>query len=447
MNEIILHANESEQAVIGGLLLDFNVASEQLGGLRAEHFWSEAHREIFTQILAMKPEDVDVLLVADALEARGLTQMTGGLAYLADLTANTPSPHTVRRHAERIVEKAMERELLAAADKVKGAALGIGTTAQKLAQAQSAVMGITEAMPGKQAKSTKELLTGFVATMDARAQGEQQGIFTGFSDLDRKIALRPGNLIIIAGRPSMGKTTLAVNIGANVAGQGKTVAILSLEMSDAELTDRLISSIGGVPLEEVLKGTMDGDEGMMILSASQRLIEMPIYIDDQGSLTAFDVASKARSIKRKHGLDLLVIDYLQLMVGVGDNRNQEIEGITRAMKALAKELNIPIILLSQLSRKCEERTNKRPMMSDLRESGAIEQDADVILMVYRDEKYNPDSPYRGTAEILIEKQRQGSTGISTLAFQGEKCRFVDLSVDWHPEVVESPKKRRGRDDF
>ena len=254
----------------------------------------------------------------------------------------------------------------------------------------------------------------------------------------------PSSLYLTDGWVVTHNTSLAVNVGYQVAGSGVPVLVLSLEMPEQELADRLISQAGGVYLSSVLAGDMEGETGERIMAGVSRLHEIPLVIDDQGGLSLFDVASKARSVKRKHGLGLLVIDYLQLMTGEGDNRNQQIEQITRGLKALAKELDIPVIALSQLSRKCEERTNKRPMNSDLRESGAIEQDADVILFVYRDEEYNPNSPDKGTAEIIISKNRQGQNGMVRMAYQGCYTRFNDLDHSWQPEHREEPPKRSRR---
>lgn len=225
---------------------------------------------------------------------------------------------------------------------------------------------------------------------------------------------------------------------------GQPALILSMEMGDTELADRLIANAGRVPLSAVLAGDMEGENGDRIMTAVGKLHDIPLIIDEQGGLTMFDVASKARSVKRKHGLSLLVVDYLQLMSGDGDNRNSQIEQITRGMKALAKELRVPIVLLSQLSRKCEERTNRRPIPSDLRESGAIEQDADIICFVYRDEVYSPDSPDKGTAEIIVAKNRQGAICTVRLAYIGDQTRFEQLSHSWQPAEVDRPmKKGRG----
>ena len=214
-----------------------------------------------------------------------------------------------------------------------------------------------------------------------------------------------------------------------------------MEMADTELVDRMIAVAGRVPLDDILAGNMDGDVGDRILAGTVRLHELPLIIDEQGGLSLFDIASKARSVKRQHGLGLLVIDYIQLTAGDGKNRNSEIEVVSRGLKTLAKELQIPVVALSQLSRKCEERTNRRPLPSDLRESGAIEQDADTIMFVYRDEEYNPNSPDKGTAEIIISKNRQGQNGMVRMSYQGCFTRFNDLDPGWQPEHREQPMKR------
>ena len=450
MSEIRLHSLESEQSILGALLLDPQ-SIDSIGSLRPEHLYDEAHRLILSEIMAMvaagKP--IDAVTVAEELYDHGHDERSGGLAYLGSLVASTPSTRSVRRYSEVVVGKALERQLLGAADRIRETVESIGSTSEKLASAQSAVMSISESVASRQPKVMREVLSSAVDVLTQRSSGNVRCLPTGFRDLDRQLAggFRPGNLIVLAGRPGMGKTSLAVNIGYQVSGSGVPVLVLSLEMPEQELADRLISQAGGVYLSAVLAGDMEGETGERIMAGVSRLHEIPLVIDDQGGLSLFDVASKARSVKRKHGLGLLVIDYLQLMTGEGDNRNQQIEQITRGLKALAKELDIPVVALSQLSRKCEERTNKRPMNSDLRESGAIEQDADVILFVYRDEEYNPDSPDKGTAEIIISKNRQGQNGMVRMAYQGCYTRFTDLDHSWQPEHrEESPKRsRRGLD--
>ena len=444
-----LHSLESEQSIIGALLID-PLAADRLGSLRPEHCYNESHRVILAEILRMvaagKP--VDVITVAEELSAHGHDEQTGGLAYLGELAANSAGSRNIGRYAETVTNKALERQLLGASETIRATVTGVGTTKEKLTAAQSAVMGITESVASRQPKIMREILISAAETLTQRSSGNVRCLSSGFIDLDRQLSggFRPGNLIVLAGRPAMGKTSLAVNIAYHVARHGSPSLFLSMEMPEQELADRLIAQSGSVFLSAVLAGDMEGDNGDRIMCAVSILENLPLVIDDQGGLTLFDVASKARSVKRKHGLGLLVLDYLQLMSGDGDNRNQQIEQITRGLKALAKELDIPIIALSQLSRKCEERTNKRPMNSDLRESGAIEQDADVILFVYRDEEYNPNSPDKGTAEIIISKNRQGQNGMVRMSYQGCFTRFNDLDPGWHPEqLVEQQRQRRGMD--
>ena len=428
-----LHSLESEQSIIGALLID-PLAVDRLGSLRPEHCYNESHRVILAEILRMvaagKP--VDVITVAEELSAHGHDEQTGGLAYLGELAANSAGSRNIGRYAETVTNKALERQLLGASETIRATVTGVGTTKEKLTAAQSAVMGITEAVASRQPKIMREILISAAETLTQRSSGNVRCLSSGFVDLDRQLSggFRPGNLIVLAGRPAMGKTSLAVNIAYQVARHGSPSLFLSMEMPEQELADRLIAQSGSVFLSAVLAGDMEGDNGDRIMCAVSILENLPLVIDDQGGLTLFDVASKARSVKRKHGLGLLVLDYLQLMSGDGDNRNQQIEQITRGLKALAKELDIPIIALSQLSRKCEERTNKRPMNSDLRESGAIEQDADMIVFIYRDEYYNKEnSPDKGLAEIIIGKQRNGPTGSFKLKFFGEYTRFDNLAHD------------------
>ena len=444
-----LHSLESEQSIIGALLID-PLAADRLGSLRPEHCYNESHRVILAEILRMvaSGKPVDVITVAEELSAHGHDEQTGGLAYLGELAANSAGSRNIGRYAETVTNKALERQLLGASETIRATVTGVGTTKEKLTAAQSAVMGITESVASRQPKIMREILISAAETLTQRSSGNVRCLSSGFVDLDRQLSggFRPGNLIVLAGRPAMGKTSLAVNIAYQVARHGSPSLFLSMEMPEQELADRLIAQSGSVFLSAVLAGDMEGDNGDRIMCAVSILENLPLVIDDQGGLTLFDVASKARSVKRKHGLGLLVLDYLQLMSGDGDNRNQQIEQITRGLKALAKELDIPIIALSQLSRKCEERTNKRPMNSDLRESGAIEQDADVILFVYRDEEYNPSSADKGTAEIIISKNRLGQNGMVRMSYQGCFTRFNDLDPGWQPEYREEQKKpRRGMD--
>lgn len=454
-HESRIHSHESEQAVLGSLLVDPD-AIERIGALRPEHLFDKRHRAILAEIMAMvaagKP--VDVITVAEELFQHGHSDDTTTLAYLGDLASSSFGGRNILRYADAIIGKSLERQLLAAADTIRSTVEGMGSTTEKLAAAQSAVMSVAESVARKEPRIMRDVLVSATEILDQRSNGKIRAMPTGFADLDRQLSggLRPGNVVVIAGRPAMGKTSLAVNVAYQVAEAGDTALILSMEMSEQELSDRLMSQAGSVYLSEILAGNLEGDSGERIMAAVGRLHELPLVIDDQGGLTLYDVGQKARSVKRKHGLSLLVIDYLQLMDGNGSahgTRDQEIGAISRGIKSLAKELEIPIILLSQLNRSLEQRPNKRPVMSDLRDSGAIEQDADVILFVYRDEVYNPNTPDKGTAEIIVGKARQGQTGMVRMAFQGCYTRFNSLAGGWRPEDREesAPKKRRGMSDF
>ena len=444
-----LHSTDSEQSVLGALLLPGSNAIDRIGQLKPGHFFTEAHRIIFGEIMAMSAQAlaVDPITVAECLDVAGLSEKTGGLAYLGELANNTPSSANCGHYAQVVVDKALERDLVSASDAIQSIAFGLGSTREKLTAAQAAIMAITEASEPKKPKLIREVLIRAVANIERRGQGTDTALPTGFATLDAKLSggLRPPNLIIVAARPGMGKTALAGCIAHNGASAGAPILILSMEMGDVELADRLIAIAGRVPLDDILAGNMEGDAGDRIMAGTARLHDLPLIIDEQGGLTLFDIASKARSVKRQHGLGLLIIDYLQLASGEGDTRNSQIEGITRGLKALAKELEIPIIALSQLSRNCEARPNKRPIPSDLRESGAIEQDADVIMFVYRDEEYNKNSPDAGTAEIIIAKNRQGSTGMARLAYIANQTRFETLEHGWQPAAIDQPfaAKRRG----
>lgn len=445
-----LHSADAEQSVLGALMIPGSDAVDRIGKLRPGHFFTEAHRVIFAEIVSMAAQGlaVDPVTVAERLDSAGLSDNTGGLAYLGELAMNTPSAANAGRYAQAVVDKALERELVAASDRIQAIAAGVGQTKDKLAAAQSEIMAITEGAEPKKPKLIREVLIQTVATIERRGDGTDNAMPTGFSALDAKLSggFRRGNLVIIAGRPGMGKTALAAGIAFNAASSNVPTLFLSMEMGDTELADRLIAIAGRVPLDDILAGNMSGDAGDRIMAGTARLHELPLLIDEQGGLTFFDIASKARSVKRQHGLGLLVIDYIQLASGEGDTRNSQIEGITRGLKALAKELQTPIVALSQLSRNCETRPNKRPMLSDLRESGAIEQDADAVLMCYREDYYHPDSPDAGTAEIIVAKNRQGATGMARLSYIANQTRFETLDREWRPAAVDRPfaqKKRKG----
>lgn len=429
------HSVDAEQGVLGGLLLD-NRAWDRLGDLlAAEDFYRHDHRLIFGAAVALlnASKPADVLTVHDALLAAGESEAAGGLPYLTAIVQNVPSSANIRSYAEIVRAHRVRRDVLAVGHDIAELAEA-GDPSALVEQATGMVMALANGRDaGDEPKPIGELLPGVLDALEARMEhgGEVSGLSTGFEDLDRQTCgLQPGDLIIVAGRPSMGKTTLAVNIAENVAVEGKVAFVISLEMAARQLAERSVARFGEIDTQRMRTGRLSQGDFTRLTSALGRLETQKLVIaDDPRLANASRVRIAARKVRQRHGrLDLIVIDYLQLMQGEGGNRNEELGGITRALKLLAREIGCPIILLSQLSREVEKRTDKRPLMSDLRESGAIEQDADVILMAYRDDYYIPDSPFKGMAEILIRKQRMGPLGEVFLTFQGQHSRFLDADV-------------------
>ncbi len=436
------HSIEAEQSVLGGLLLD-NESLDRITDLLTEaDFYRSEHKLIYQQItrLLERGKPADVVTVSEAIEQAGLTDDTGGLAYLGELAANTPSAANIRRYAEIVRERAVLRHLVVAGDEIATDALNpLGRDAKELLDmAEQKVFSIAEM--GARAQQgfvhINPLLTQVVERIqelhDRDNPSEITGVPTGFTDLDRMTSgLQAGDLIIVAGRPSMGKTAFALNIAEHVAVDvGLPVAVFSMEMGGTQLAMRMLASIGRLDSHRVRTGRLTDDEWSRLTYALGKLHEAPMHIDETGGMNPTDLRGRARRLKRQVGkLGLIVIDYIQLMGSTRQNENRatEVSEISRSLKALARELEVPIIALSQLSRKVEERTDKRPMMSDLRESGAIEQDADVILMMYREDYYKPDTPDKGMAEVIIGKQRNGPTGTVSLAFLGEYTRFENLA--------------------
>ncbi|MBS1191810.1 MAG: primary replicative helicase [Rhodocyclaceae bacterium] len=443
---------EAEQSVLGGLLLD-NQAWDRMGDLLNDtDFYRDEHRRIFRAIknLLEQAKPADVVTVAEALDSAGEGDRTGGLAYLGELAANTPSAANIRRYAEIVRERSVLRQLVAVTDEIAGDALNpLGRQAQDiLDEAETKIFKIAESGAGNTDGFVhiNPLLTQVVERIqelhDRDNPSEITGVPSGFADLDaRTSGLQPGDLIIVAGRPSMGKTAFALNIAENVGVEtGLPVGVFSMEMGGAQLAQRMLASIGRLNSQGLRSGRLTDDEWSKLSFALGKLHEAPIYIDETGGLSPGNLRARARRLARQYGgkLGLLVIDYIQLMTSnrPGENRATEVSEISRSIKALAKELHVPIIALSQLSRKVEERTDKRPMMSDLRESGAIEQDADVILMMYREEYYKSDTPDKGIAEVIIGKQRNGPTGTVRLAFIGEYTRFENLASGGFRDAME-----------
>ena len=434
------HSVEAEQAVLGGLLLDNSTWDAIADRLHAEDFYRRDHQQIFAAIaeLSRRNEPSDAVTLAEFLAAKGEGEETGGLAYLAGLARDTPTAANIRAYADIVRERSLLRQLIRVSGEIAASAYeSEGRTAKELVDgAEQLVFAIAE--QGRRTTSgfvpLREVLGATIDRLDMlhQSQGQLTGVSTGYADLDRMTAgLQPGDLIIVAGRPSMGKTTLALNIAENAAIAASTaVAVFSMEMSREQLSMRMISSLGRVDQSHLRTGNFGDEDWARINSAIAQMKSAPIYIDDSAALTPTEVRARARRLTREQPLGLIVIDYLQLMQvpGTKENRATEISEISRSLKALAKELKVPVIALSQLNRSVEQRTDKKPVMSDLRESGALEQDADLIMMIYREEVYEPDTPRKGIADIIIAKQRNGPTGEVHLTFLGKYTRFENLAA-------------------
>ena len=449
------HSIEAEQSLIGGLIIDGRAWDRIADIVTEADFYRDDHRRIFGHIRKMieTGKAVDVLTISESIERSNEVDQTGGLGYLGEIANATPSVANIHEYADIVANHSARRRLVAVASQIEALAYGRGDARAAIDQAQRLLLDIADIGPSRSEPTAIGALLGAVIDdLEARSVSDSSiaGLPTGFADLDHKLSgLHPGDLIILAGRPAMGKTALALNIAENVAISGKPALVFSLEMSDKQLATRSVASLGSVSMERMRNGRLLDSDWDGITAALGRLHEAPLIIDESGGLTVTQMAARARRVMRRQGLALIVIDYLQLMRGEGNNRNEELGDLTRRLKLMAKELRVPVLLLSQLSRKVEERTNKRPLMSDLRESGAIEQDADLILMVYRDEYYNAGSPDVGTAEVLITKHRMGATGEVRLAFQGEFSRFRDLARDDlarinHARATARMQKSKGR---
>ena len=435
------HSTEAEQSVLGGLLLDNQAWDRVVDKLTADAFYSPGHKLIFAAIseLSNETKPFDPLTLAEVLENRGELEDAGGLVYLAELAANVPSVANIAAYAEIIEERAILRRLISAGQKIAdNAYTPDGRKSKDLVdEAERLVFNIAEEKQSTGGpQGVREIIHNTVKKIEEMfdAGDAITGVTTGFSDLDEMTSgLQPSDMVIVAARPSMGKTTFAMNLVENaLLNSDKGVVVFSLEMPSEQLMMRMLSSLGRINQSKVRSGQLEEEDWPKLLSAVERIKEKKLFVDDQAGLSPAEMRSRIRRIVREHGdLSLVMIDYLQLMQipGYDQGRTNEISEISRSLKALAKEFNVPVVALSQLNRSLEQRPNKRPVNSDLRESGAIEQDADVIMFIYRDEVYNPDTEYKGVAEIIIGKQRNGPIGSCRLAFVGQYTRFENLAPD------------------
>ncbi len=428
---------EAEQSLLGGILLDNAGLPSAMETLTGDEFYRDAHRIIFRVIqeLFERNEPVDLVTVVSLLSEKNKLEAVGGATYLASLVESVPSATNVPAYAKIVNEKALLRRLIQAANEINSWCYGGGKNVEEiLDHAESVIFAITENRLRSSYSSIKDIVKKSIESIERFQEHREMvtGVPSHFTDLDKLTAgFQPSDLIIVAARPSMGKTAFALNIARNAAlASGVPVGFFSLEMSREQLAMRLLCSEGRVDSHKIRTGFLSQQECGKLLSAAGIFMEAPIFIDDTPSISTLELRAKARRMKADRGLGLVVVDYLQLMRGreSSERREQEISDISRTLKGLAKELNVPVIALSQLNRKVEERNNKRPLMSDLRESGAIEQDADVIAFIYRDEVYNPTTPDKGIAEIIIGKQRNGPTGEVKLAFIDAYTRFENLAL-------------------
>ncbi len=442
------HSMEAEQSVLGGLMLDNNAWDTVSEVVLEDNFYRQEHRQIYRtmQKLVNDGSPIDVVTLSEELDKTAELEGAGGLDYLIELAKNTPSASNIRAYSEIVRDRALLRQMISAANEIADQAFHTeGRSSEEiLNEAEQKIFRIAENRPNQGGpEGVNVLLKKAVDRIDTlfNSDGDLTGVTTGFDDLDSKTAgLQPSDLVIVAARPSMGKTTFAMNLVENaLMASNKPVLVFSLEMPADQLVTRMLSSLGRIDQTRVRTGTLEEEDWPKLTTAVNMMRDKPLFIDDQAGISPNEMRTRARRIMREHGdIGLIMIDYLQLMqmktAGI-ESRTQEISEISRSLKALAKELECPVVALSQLNRSLEQRPNKRPVNSDLRESGAIEQDADVIMFIYRDEVYNEDSEHKGVAEIIIGKQRNGPIGTSRLAFIGKYTKFENLAPDVYAQYA------------
>lgn len=435
------HDFEAERSVLGAMLLDTEALHIALARLSTDDFYAQAHADIFQAISRLSAENtpVDTITLADALRKRELLDAVGGIQALIVLSESVSLTANIGAYCDIVKEKSTLRRLIKASEVVASRAFEANEPVAEIAElAEKSVFEITSQNHSKGLVAIRDTLNDTLTRIEELSKSDKQltGLTTGFIDIDKKLSgMQKSDFLLLAARPSMGKTALGLNIAYNAAVKDKArVAIFSLEMSANQLNQRIISSVSGVPLSNIISGQIESSEDWLKISDSIALTAgLDLYIDDTPSISLTELRSKCRRMQLEHGLDLVVIDYLQLMTvqSHSENRQQEISQISRGLKALAKEMNCPVLSLGQLSRAPELRTKneRRPVMSDLRESGAIEQDADVVMLLYRDEYYNPDTEYKGIAEVIIAKHRNGPTGKVKLVFQDDYTRFRSIMTE------------------
>ncbi len=433
---------EAEQAILGGILINNDAMNEIADLLSPEDFYREAHAALFEGMLSLynQEEAIDLITLSQYLIKKDLLEKVGGTDYLASLVDAVSTSAGILYHAQIVKDLSIRRKLITQCSTISESCFQQWQDTEDLLElAEQSIFDIAEEKIKDGFQSMKDVIKDSFKRLEkvSSYDGYVTGIPTGFDDFDKITAgLQPSDLIIIAGRPSMGKTALALNIGYNAAEKtGKGVVIFSLEMSKMQLGIRLLGFDAGIDATRLRTGFLRNDDWARLTHSANRLSELPIFIDDSSAITVLEMKAKCRRLKKRMDLGLVIIDYLQLIQGrrSAESRQLEISEISRALKAMAKDLNVPVLALSQLNRKVEDRPNKRPQLADLRESGAIEQDADVIVFIYRDEVYHPgNEENRNIAEIIVAKQRNGPTGYFKLTFQKEITRFRNYTEEEEP---------------
>lgn len=429
------HSLEAEQSVLGAMILNKEAINTAIEIIRPDDFYKEANKEIFESILVLfnKNEPVDLITLSEELKRRGTLENIGGVTYLANISSSIATTANVKYYCKIVEEKSILRRLINSCDDVIAKSYENSDEVNAIIEkAEKSIFDITQGRHREGFSPISEVLLDSFSQIEERAanQGTLTGLTTGFIDLDNKLSgLQKSDLVLLAARPSMGKTAISVNIVTNAALKaGASVAVFSLEMSKEQLVQRMISATAHVDLQKIISGRLEEEEWLQVINSMGPLSQANVFIDDTPGISLMEMKAKCRRLKIEKGLDLVMIDYLQLMQleGKQESRQQEISAISRGLKALAKEMDCPVIALSQLSRAPELRTDHRPILSDLRESGAIEQDADVVLFLYRDDYYNEDSEKKNMGEVIIAKHRNGPTGSIELVFKKEFTKFVNM---------------------
>ncbi len=430
---------DAEQAVLGAMLIKKEAIAEVAQILRPEDFYRDAHKIVYEAMLNLfnKNEPADIVTVSDYLNNENLMEKVGGVTFITALANTVPTAANVTYHAKIVREKADLRNLINTATDIAGMAYeSSDDVADVIDKSEKMIMEVANRQNVSAFTPMRDIVMETFDKINVlyESKGGLTGIPCGFTDLDKLTSgLQPSDLILVAARPSMGKTAFTLNIGAHVAlKEHKNVAFFSLEMSKQQLVQRMLCSEGGIDSQKLRKGELDKTDWSKLVNVANKVAEAPLYIDDTAGITVMELRSKARRLKAEKGLDLIIIDYLQLMQGrtgkgATDNRQQEISEISRSLKAVARELNVPVIALSQLSRSVESRQIKRPMLSDLRESGSLEQDADIVMFLYREDYYDPETVNKNITEVIVAKHRNGPVDTVKMFFKKEFTRFNDLS--------------------